>query len=72
MLVLSRKVGEQIVIGSGIRITIVAVEGDRVRLGIAAPKRTRVDRWEVHERRRLANPTTKPFKEENAPALERS
>jgi carbon storage regulator len=39
MLVLTRKVGEQIVVSGDIRITIVAIRGDRVRLGIAAPVR---------------------------------
>ena len=50
MLVLSRKVGEQIVIAGDICVTVVAVQGNRVRLGITAPATTRVDRSEVHER----------------------
>ncbi len=50
MLVLSRHVGETIVIDSDIHITVVAVKGDRVRLGITAPKSVRVDRQEVHDR----------------------
>jgi carbon storage regulator len=51
MLVLSRRVGEQIVIAGSIRLTIVAVKGDAVRLGIMAPPEVAVDRQEVHERR---------------------
>jgi carbon storage regulator len=51
MLVLTRKVGEQIVIKDDICITIVAIQGDRVRLGITAPRETVVDRQEIHERR---------------------
>ena len=51
MLVLTRKVGEQIVISGDICITIVAIRGDRVRLGFAAPRETVVDRGEIHERR---------------------
>jgi carbon storage regulator len=51
MLVLSREEKEEIVIGGGtIRITVVAIRGDRVRLGITAPRDVRVDRSEVHER----------------------
>ena len=50
MLVLSRKVGEAIVIDGGIRIRIAEVQGGRVRLAIEAPRSTRVDREEVHER----------------------
>jgi carbon storage regulator len=51
MLVLTRKVGEQIVVGDDVCITIVAIRRDRVRLGITAPKETVVDRREIHERR---------------------
>jgi carbon storage regulator len=50
MLVLSRKVGEAIVIEGGIRIRVAEVQGGRVRLAIEAPRTTRVDRAEVHER----------------------
>ena len=51
MLVLSRRIGEEIVINDNIRVTVVAVKGDRVRLGIVAPRDVTVDRSEVHERR---------------------
>ena len=51
MLVLTRKIGEQIKIDGDICITLVAIRGDRVRLGITAPKETRVDRLEIHKRR---------------------
>jgi carbon storage regulator len=54
MLVLTRCAGQQIVIGHNIRITVTAVKGDRVRLGIAAPESVRVDRAEVHQRRAAA------------------
>ena len=37
MLVLSRKTGEEIVIGDDIHITVVAVQGERVRIGVSAP-----------------------------------
>jgi len=51
MLVLTRKLGEEIVIGDGIRVKVVAVQGDRVRLGVDAPRSIPVDRLEVHRRR---------------------
>ena len=51
MLVLSRRVGEEIVINDNIRVTVIAVKGDRIRLGIVAPRDVNVDRAEVHERR---------------------
>jgi len=50
MLVLSRKPGEEVVIGSNIQITIVAVQGNRVRLGITAPQDVVVHRAELAER----------------------
>ena len=51
MLVLTRRVGEEIVIDDEIRVTVLTVRGDRVRLGITAPEHVRVDRSEIHERR---------------------
>jgi carbon storage regulator len=52
MLVLTRKVGESIVIGGGIRVTVTALDGNKVRLGIEAPPEVRVDREEVARRLR--------------------
>jgi carbon storage regulator len=49
MLVLSRQKDESIVIGDDIEITIVDVRGDKVRLGITAPKQISVHRKEVYE-----------------------
>jgi carbon storage regulator len=51
MLVLTRRVGETIVIDGEIQVTVVSVKGDRVRLGIVAPPDVTVDREEVHRRR---------------------
>lgn len=51
MLVLSRKVGESIVIDDQITVTVTAIDGQKVRVGISAPPRIRVDREEVHRRR---------------------
>jgi carbon storage regulator len=49
MLVLSRKKNESIVINNDIVITIVEIRGDKVRLGIVAPKDVPVHREEVYE-----------------------
>ena len=49
MLVLSRQKDESIIIGDDIEITIVDVRGDKVRLGINAPKSISVHRKEVYE-----------------------
>jgi carbon storage regulator len=50
MLVLTRKLGEEIVIAGRIRVTVAAVTGDRVKLGVTAPPDVRVDRAEVAAR----------------------
>ncbi|MHC4124288.1 MAG: carbon storage regulator CsrA [Planctomycetota bacterium] len=49
MLVLSRQKDQSIVIGDNIEITIVDVRGDKVRLGITAPREVPVHRREVYE-----------------------
>ena len=49
MLVLSRKKNESIVINDNIVITVVEIRGDKVRLGIEAPKDVPVHRQEVYE-----------------------
>jgi carbon storage regulator len=49
MLVLSRKKDESIIINDHIRVTIVEIRGDKVRLGIDAPKEVSVHRREVYE-----------------------
>lgn len=48
MLVLSRKKNESIVIDDNIVVTVVEIRGDKVRLGIQAPKEVPVHRSEVH------------------------
>lgn len=50
MLVLSRKINESIKIQDNIKVTIVSIEGDRVKLGIEAPKEIAVNREEVYDR----------------------
>jgi carbon storage regulator len=49
MLILTRRPSEQIVIGDQVRITVVAVRGEKVRLGIDAPREVPVHRNEVYE-----------------------
>ncbi|MDM7830565.1 carbon storage regulator CsrA [Cellulomonas edaphi] len=55
MLVLSRRVGERLVIGDGIVVTVIEVRGDGVRLGIDAPRSVRVHRAEVLDAVEAAN-----------------
>jgi carbon storage regulator CsrA len=60
MLVLTRRIGEEIVIGGNIRVTVLSIQGDRIRLGINAPRSVSVDRAEVYERRRFSEPDSVP------------
>ena len=50
MLVLTRKTGQEIVIDGDIRITVSAIGGDRVKIGISAPAHVKIDRAEVAAR----------------------
>jgi carbon storage regulator len=49
MLVLSRKPGEEVVIGGNIRLTVVAIRGNQVRLGVTAPADVSIWREELCE-----------------------
>lgn len=64
MLVLSRKKNESIVINNDITVTVVEIRGDKVRLGIVAPKEVPVHRQEVydaiHSGKNVAAPTADP------------
>lgn len=69
MLVLSRQKDESIVIGDNIKITIVDVRGDKVRLGIEAPREVPVHRIEVYEaiqREKAAKAKSEPKSEPNS------
>ena len=55
MLVLTRRVGEKLVIGNEVVVEVLAVSGEGVRLGISAPRETSVHRYEVFEEIQSAN-----------------
>lgn len=57
MLVLSRRVGEKLLIGDDIEITIIDARGDGVRIGIEAPRSMKIHRAEVVEAVKESNST---------------
>lgn len=57
MLVLSRKKNESIVINNDITVTVVEIRGDKVRLGIVAPREVPVHRQEVYDAIHGAQPS---------------
>jgi carbon storage regulator len=50
LLILTRKIGESLMIGAEVTVTVMAVKGNQVRLGIGAPKDVAVHREEIYER----------------------
>ncbi|MDB2650034.1 carbon storage regulator CsrA [Porticoccaceae bacterium] len=50
MLILTRRVGETLVIGDDVNVTVLGVRGNQVRLGVDAPKEVAVHREEIYQR----------------------
>ncbi len=50
MLILTRKVGETVVIGNDVDVTVLGVKGNQVRIGVKAPREIAVHREEIYER----------------------
>ena len=71
MLVLSRQRDETIMIGDDIEVTVVDIRGDKVRLGITAPREISVHRKEVYEAIRRENRAAAQVKPEDIPGIAR-
>ncbi len=55
MLVLTRRIGEKVLIGDDVEVTILDIKGDSIRIGIDAPRSTRIQRAEIVEAVRAEN-----------------
>ena len=58
MLILTRRVGETLMIGDEVTVTILGVKGNQVRIGVNAPKEIEVHREEVYRRIKAENDAT--------------
>ncbi len=50
MLILTRRVGETLMIGNNISVTVLGVKGNQVRIGVNAPKEVSIHREEIYQR----------------------
>jgi carbon storage regulator len=65
MLVLTRKPGQSIMIGDGVEVQVLSVAGEKVRLGITAPRDVSIFRHEVYDR--IESENTAPREDEEVP-----
>lgn len=60
MLILTRKIGESLLVGDDVEITVLNIRGNQVKLGVKAPKEISVHREEIYQRIKALSEEEKP------------
>ncbi len=67
MLILTRRVGETLMVGDDVQVTVLSVQGNQVRIGIQAPENVSVHREEIYKRIKNQSPEAQKAYEESKP-----